>query len=81
MDDFPRQKQMAQGAPFQDGPVLFDPVVGRFLGDDHIVDVAFFEAGLGDAYEAGFLLEFRDCAASAITHSRFEPSYKLVHKP
>jgi hypothetical protein len=33
---------------------LFHAVVGGFAGDDYVVDVAFAEAGSGDAHEMGF---------------------------
>ncbi len=39
-------------------------VVGGFAGDDDVVDVAFAEAGVGDADEAGVLLELVDGVAA-----------------
>ncbi len=37
-------------------PFLFDPVIRGFLGDDHVVNVAFAQAGGGDPQEARLFL-------------------------
>src|SRR2546427_6601184 len=45
------------------------PVVGGFLGDDHVVDVALPQTGLGDLNEAGLLLHLGDGAAPTVSHA------------
>ena len=39
-------------------------VVGRFAGDDDVVDVGLAKAGVRDADEAGIALEFGDGVAA-----------------
>jgi len=54
------------------GPLLsylLQSVVRRFLGDNHIVDVAFAQAGGAHPEELGFLVEFRDGRAAAVAHT------------
>ncbi len=51
---------------------LFHAVVGGFLGDDHVVDVGFTEAGSGDADEAAFFGEFGDGARADVTHTALQ---------
>lgn len=36
--------------------VLFERVIGRFAGDDYVVDMTLAETLPADPYEAGFLL-------------------------
>src|SRR5437870_10443875 len=55
------------------------PVVGGFLGDDHVVDVALPQTGLGDPNEAGLLLHVGDGAAAAVPHAGAQPADQLVH--
>src|SRR2546422_98627 len=55
------------------------PVVGGFLGDDHVVDVALPQTGLGDLNEAGLLLHLGDGAATTIPHAGAQPADQLVH--
>src|SRR2546422_8977205 len=55
------------------------PVVGGFLGDDHVVDVALPQTGLGDLNEAGLLLHLGDGAATTVPHPSAQPADQLVH--
>src|SRR5207245_10696557 len=55
------------------------PVVGGFLGDDHVVDVALAQTGLGDLNEAGLLLHLGDGAAPTVSHAGAHPTDPLVH--
>src|SRR5437899_12621271 len=55
------------------------PVVGGFLGDDHVVDVALPQTGLGDLNEAGLLLHLGDGAATTVSHAGAQPADQLVH--
>ena len=59
-------------------PCLFVQLVVRgFLGDEHVVDVAFTKGGIGDLDEVGLVLQFFDGADAAVTHSCAEPADKL----
>src|SRR5437879_13189578 len=55
------------------------PVVGGFLRDDHVVDVALPQTGLGNLNEAGLLLHLADGAATAVPHAGTQPADQLVH--
>src|SRR2546422_8910401 len=55
------------------------PVLGGFLGDDHVVDVALPQAGLGDLTEAGLLLHLREGAATTAPHAAAQPADAVVH--
>ena len=57
---------------------LFQPVIRRFLGDDHVVDVAFAQPRGGDAQEAWLLLQFANVAAAAIAHARSQAADQLI---
>ena len=57
---------------------LFDPVIGRFLRDDDIVDVAFAQTGGRDAHEAGFLLQLHERPASAVAHTCAQTADQLI---
>ena len=59
-------------------PTLLNPIVGGFFGDDDVVDVAFAEAGGGDAEEAGFFLHLADVACAAVAHAAAEAADELV---
>src|SRR5438105_11370294 len=59
---------------------LFQPVVRSFLGDDHVVNVAFAQARRGHAYKPGVLAKLRNRMASAVAHACAQPAYKLVHE-
>jgi len=48
---------------------LLDMVVGRFAGDDYVVDMALAQTCAGDADETGILLEFVDGAAAKVAHT------------
>ena len=54
------------------------PVVGGFSGYGDVVDVAFAEAGAGDAAEAGVGLEVLDVGAAGVAHSGAEAADELV---
>ncbi len=43
------------------------------------MDVAFADAGAGDAHELRVFVERRDIAAARVTHRRAQPAYDLVH--
>src|SRR2546430_17579665 len=57
------------------------PVVGGFLGDDHVVDVALPQTGLGDLNEAGLLLHLGDGAAPTLSHTGAHTPARLGHSP
>ena len=61
-------------------PKLFQPVVGCFARDDHVVDVAFAQARWRDADEFAAFLKFLEVRCAAVTHPAAEPAYKLFHK-
>ena len=48
---------------------LFQPIIRRFLRDDYVVHVRFFESGGGDAEKPRLLLELFDVVTSGVTHS------------
>ena len=48
--------------------LLLHPIVGSFAGDDHVVHVAFAQAGAADASETRFLLQFGDVPGPAHGH-------------
>src|ERR1035438_7401605 len=56
---------------------LLDMIVGRLPGDDHVVDVTLAQAGAGDAHKLGFLLQFRDAAATQIAHAGAQAADEL----
>src|SRR3569833_1555583 len=60
------------------GPSFFDSVVGSFLGNGDVVDVAFAEAGVADANEARLLLYLGDAGAADIPHAALETADELV---
>ncbi len=53
-------------------------VVGSFAGDDDVVDVAFAEAGAGDANELCLLLQLLDGCAAEIAHAGAQAADELV---
>src|SRR5262245_18911023 len=59
-------------------PLLFHPVVGRFLRNLDVVDVALASASGGDPNELGLSLQLRDRGAAAITHAGAKTAYQLV---
>ncbi len=59
---------------------LLQPVVRRFAGDDHVVDVAFAQACLGDADELSPLLQFLQIRGAAISHPASQPPDELLDK-
>src|SRR5947209_6861642 len=48
---------------------LFQSVVGRFPGDDYIMDVAFAQPRSADANETRLLLKLRNGARAAVSHA------------
>ena len=66
------------GVPVPHG--LFHAVVRGFLGDDHVVDVGFAEAGGGDADELAELGEFGKRACADVAHAALEAADELVGK-
>ena len=51
------------------GPALFHAVIRRFLGNDHVVNVAFAQPRWGDSQETRFPLQLADVARAAISHA------------
>src|SRR5262245_53098790 len=60
--------------------LLFDGIVGRLLGDDHVVDVALAQAGRGDAHEARLLAQLVDALAPHVAHPRAQAAEELVDR-
>ena len=54
---------------------LFQPVVGRFLRDDHVVNVRLAQAGGSNANELTLILKFLDCATPCVAHSRTQAAH------
>ncbi len=48
---------------------LFDGIIGGLSGDHDIVNVTLAKSGSADAHEAGFLQEFADGGAAAVSHA------------
>ena len=48
---------------------LFETIVRRFLGDDHVVDVRLAQTRRRDANEAGLFLKFFDRATARVAHA------------
>src|SRR5580698_110044 len=55
-----------------------DAVIGRFLGDGHIVHMAFAHTGVGDAHEFGPGAHDLDGAAAGVAHRRAQAAGQLV---
>src|SRR5439155_26627946 len=58
--------------------LLFKAVVGRFLGDDDVVDVALLEPGRGDAHEARPRLQLADAGRAAVAHAGPQAADELL---
>lgn len=56
---------------------LLHMIVRCFSGDDDVVDVAFAEAGVGNADEAGFFVEVGDASAAQVPHSGAQSADQL----
>src|SRR3990167_2060140 len=56
----------------------FHAVVGRFLGDLHVVDVAFTDTGSRDLDELCLVAHVFDGAATAVAHGSAQPTCHLV---
>src|SRR6266849_3246938 len=57
---------------------LFNSVVGSFPGNNHVMYVAFAQAGAADADEARSVLKFRDRLGAAVAHSGAKPAHQLI---
>ena len=66
------------GLGADDSVPLFDVVVRGFAGDDHVVDVGFAQAGVGDADEARFLWSSSMVAQPQIAHAGAQAADELV---
>src|SRR5699024_10601598 len=53
-------------------------VVGRFLGDLHVVDVGFSHAGCRDLDKLGLVVQFGDGNTATIAHGRLDAAHQLV---
>src|SRR4029079_5373414 len=58
---------------------LLHPVVGRFLGDRHIVHVALTHARGCNADQLRFALQVQDRSAAAVAHARTQTAHQLVN--
>ncbi len=59
--------------------LLLEPVVGCFLGDHHVVDVALLERRLGDAHEARLRAQLGEVRCADVAHAGAQPADELVH--
>src|SRR5262245_27671793 len=57
---------------------LFDLVVGSFLGDHHVVDVALLQAGLRDPEVPGLCLKRCYVTAAAVAHPGSQSAHELM---
>src|SRR5882724_11052488 len=76
----------AQGAarvralrPLSSIATLFQPVVGCFFGDVHVVHVALAEAGGGDADEARLAPQVGQGAGPEVAHAGPQAAHELLH--
>ena len=53
------------------------PVVGRFLGDNHVMHMAFPHTGSADLDKPGLAPQFLNRAAAHIAHTGLESAHKL----
>lgn len=56
---------------------LIQPVIGGFLGDDDVVNVAFSQSRLRYFNKSGFLNHFRNGFTTDVTHAGFKPADEL----
>ncbi len=54
---------------------LLDVVVGRFAGNDHVVDMAFAQARPGNPHKTRVLLQLGDSLATQIPHPRAQAAH------
>ena len=54
-------------------------IVGSFLGDDDVVDMAFAQARGGDFHHLGFFEEFLNGRRAAVAHTGADAAHKLVN--
>src|ERR1700756_1836896 len=67
----PRNDKAARSPPAR--------IVRAFARDRHVMDVAFTQAGAGDAHELRLVVEFGEIARAHITHRRAQAACKLMH--
>ena len=60
---------------------LVGPVIRRFLGDLHVVDMAFSNAGCGDFNKFGFVVHVLDRGTATVTHRCAYTARHLEHEP
>src|SRR5580693_1558234 len=75
---FGRNILTLQGTACSRESQLFQPVIRRFAGDDHVVDVAFAQSRLGDADKFAALLKFFQSGGAAISHAAPKPADELI---
>src|SRR4029077_5265691 len=54
-------------------PCLFQPVIGGFTRDDHVMHVVFAQACAADANEPRLLLQLRNVPGAAVSHAGTKP--------
>ena len=57
-----------------------ESIVGCFFGDGDIVNVAFSNAGRGDAYKTPIVAQLVEGARATIAHTRAKTTYELINK-
>src|SRR6188508_1172762 len=57
---------------------LLQPVIGRFLRDDHVVHVALLEPRAGDAHETAARVQLLDGGRPAIAHAGPDAAHELL---
>src|SRR5579859_4907775 len=55
----------------------FDMIIGSLAGDDDVVDVAFAQAGAGDAHESRLLLQLENRGAAQVSHAGAQAAHEL----
>src|SRR5579864_73805 len=58
---------------------LFQPIVGSFTRNDHVMHVALTQSCAADADEPRLLLQLRDSLGAAIPHAGAHAANKLIH--
>src|SRR5947207_7068640 len=67
------------GVAVADSRCSVELIIGCFLGDDDIVDMAFAQSSTGNADETGALAQILDGTATTIAHTRAQPTDQLIH--
>ena len=57
-----------------------EPIVGCFFGNGDVVNVAFSNAGRGDAHKAPVFAQLVEGARATIAHTRAKTTYELIDK-